>query len=244
MAARSLDAILQELDAGYAPARSLINERLAALPGQSEAEIGGLKAQEQDYFDNTIMADARSRGIAFGGIPIGERARYGATQFLPAIARVKQAQTDTQSNLLSALNETNLDQRRTAMSLWQQEQDREAAEREAARSRAAAAAAQWQPTINTGGGNNATDNRPSLDQIFGGVSGSTPPVLRVKQAVTQGNYLQPGGQASFQNPIAMQSPFVGALQGYNATTARFVPPTAPKSRLRVVASPNRKVTVR
>lgn len=162
--ARDLDSIIKELDAGYDPARRLINERISAQPAQADAEIQGLRAQEQDYYDNNIMAGARQRGIGFSGIPIGERAKYGATQFLPAVARVKQAQTDQRSSLLEALNNTNIDQRTRALSIYQQELDRDeqqrqfneqlaAQERERERqARASAAASAFSPTMGGLGG--------------------------------------------------------------------------------------------
>lgn len=159
--ARSLDQIIQELDAGYSPGRRLINERIAALPAQADAEISGLKAQEQDYFDNTIMSGARARGLGFSGIPEGERARYGATQFLPAIARVRGAQNEARTSLLGALNDVNLDQRKTAMSVYQTELDREEAARQAAASRAAASKAFSLPGF--GGGTSAGAQAP--DQL-------------------------------------------------------------------------------
>lgn len=122
--ARSIDAILKELDAGYNPTRQLINQRLDALPAQSDAEINGLKAQEQDYYNNTILGGARERGVAFGGIPEADRARYGATQFLPAVARVRQSQNDSRMALIDALNSANRDQRTQAFGVQQSELDR------------------------------------------------------------------------------------------------------------------------
>ena len=123
--AQSLDQILAELDAGYTPQKQALQQRIDALPAQADAEVEGLKAQERDYFDNVIMSDARNRGVAFGGIPIGERARYGATQFLPAVARVRQSQNDVRGSLFDALNNVGLDQRKTAMGLYQQQLDRD-----------------------------------------------------------------------------------------------------------------------
>lgn len=87
MAVRTIDQILRELKSTYNPQVESIRTRQSLIPQQVQEEEKGLRAQEQDYYDNTIMGDARRRGIGFGGIPLGERARYGATQFLPALAR-------------------------------------------------------------------------------------------------------------------------------------------------------------
>ncbi|HJQ08002.1 MAG TPA: hypothetical protein VJ836_00810 [Candidatus Saccharimonadales bacterium] len=170
--ARSVDDILRELDASYSPQRQALQTRIDALPAQADAEIGGLKAQEQDYFDNTIMADARNRGIAFGGIPIGERARYGASTFLPAVARVRTAQNETKQSLFDALNNVNLDQRKTAMGIQQQELDRDAAAREAAAMRSA------QSSIYSGlfDGLRTPQSAPQVQ----GAAGAADPSLKVK----------------------------------------------------------------
>lgn len=143
--ARSLDSILQELDAGYNPQRQLINDKLNALPGQADAEIKGLEGQQTQAFDQ-ITNGARARGIGFSGIPIQEQAQYTSSSFLPAVARVRSSANEVKSSLLGALNESNLDQRKTAMSVYQAELDRDerarlAAEAAAEQRRAAAAAA-------------------------------------------------------------------------------------------------------
>ena len=103
MQPRSLQQVLTELDSVYNPQIDNLRTRQAGLPGQMQAEEQGLKAQESDYFDNTIMADARRRGVGFGGIPQGERARYGSTQFLPALARLKQQSKDQAMSLEDAI---------------------------------------------------------------------------------------------------------------------------------------------
>lgn len=123
--ARSLDAIVQELDAGYNPSRQAINDKVAGLPAQYAAEEAGLKAQEKDYFTNTIVGGARERGVAFGGIPEGERAQYGASTFLPALARLKTSQTEQQGSLMESLNSLNREQRGQAQGIYQGELDRD-----------------------------------------------------------------------------------------------------------------------
>lgn len=152
--ARSLDAIIKELDAGYNPGRQAINERISGLGERAQNEISALKAQEQDYFDNTIMTGARARGLGFSGIPEGERARYGSTHFLPAIARVEQSKEDTRLSLLDRLNDLNMHQRNAAMGLRQDELNREAQERAEQRRLQAQIAANRSimPILPSGGG--------------------------------------------------------------------------------------------
>lgn len=103
MQPRSLQSILSELSSSYDPQIKSLRQRQTLIPQQIADEEKGLRAQEQDYYDNTIMSDARRRGIGFGGIPIGERARYGATQFLPALARARQSGREQALNLEDAI---------------------------------------------------------------------------------------------------------------------------------------------
>lgn len=122
--AKTLDQIWQELDASYSPQRQALQARLDALPGQAESEIAGLKAQQTQAFDD-IRGQAQDRGVFFSGVPIAEQAKYTGTQFLPAVARVKQSQNDVRQSLFDALNNVGLDQRKTAMGIYQQELQRE-----------------------------------------------------------------------------------------------------------------------
>jgi hypothetical protein len=122
--AQNLDDIIRELDAGYAPSRQLINQRIDVLPAQGEAEIAGLNATKDQAF-NDITAGARDRGMGFSGIPLAEQAQYTASSFLPAVAKVRQSQNDVRTSLLDALNNTNLDQRKTAMTLRESQLNRD-----------------------------------------------------------------------------------------------------------------------
>lgn len=154
---------MKEIDPGYKASRAQINTKISAIPGQIDAEIKGLEGKQTQAFDN-ILQGARNRGLGFAGIPIAEQAQYTASEFLPAVARTKQAGINERMSLQQALNDINLDQRKTAMGLWQQEQDRAQAlqlerERRAAeeRARAAAAASSWAPSLGgLGGGSSAS----------------------------------------------------------------------------------------
>lgn len=123
--ARDITEILKELDAGYDPGRKLIQAKLNEAPAVFDAQNAGLKAQEQDYFDNTIMTGARNRGMGFSGIPEGERARYGASTYVPAVAKLKSSQNDYTFGMIDALNGMNLEQRNKAQEIRQAELTRE-----------------------------------------------------------------------------------------------------------------------
>lgn len=143
--ARALDEIVRELDASYNPQRQSIQQRLSALPGQAESEIKGLRAQQEDAFGD-ILAGAQNRGLGFSGIPLGEQAKYTSSQFLPAVARVRQSQNESKMSLQDALNNIGLEQNKFAQGIRQQEIDRdwqrEQFERQLEESRRQAAAQQ------------------------------------------------------------------------------------------------------
>jgi len=122
--ARSLDQIISELDAGYNPSRQLINQKIDGLAGQADSEVAGLRATQEQAFGD-ITAGARDRGVGFSGIPIAEQAKYTASSFLPAVARVKQSVNDTRTSLLDSLNNVNLDQRKYATQLREGEMNRD-----------------------------------------------------------------------------------------------------------------------
>lgn len=152
--ARSLDAILKELEPSYAGDRKSIQTQLSAIPASMDAEIAGLDARLGQANDN-ILAGARRRGMGFSGIPLAEQAQYAATEYAPAVARVQQSGIDRRTSLEGALSGLDRDMRQYAMGLRQQELDRaeqkrqfeaqlraqrEAEARAAARSSAASAA--------------------------------------------------------------------------------------------------------
>lgn len=146
--ARELQDIIRELDASYNPQRQAIQSRLDSLPGQADAEIRGLEGRQTQAFDN-ILAGARGRGLGFSGIPIQEQAKYTASEFLPAVARVKSSQQESARSLYDALNNVGLEQNRYAQSLRQAELDRDEQSRQfnetiAEQRRQAAAAARSQ----------------------------------------------------------------------------------------------------
>ncbi len=182
MQPRSLQQVLTELDSVYNPQIDNLRTRQAGLPGQMQAEEQGLKAQESDYFDNTIMADARRRGVGFGGIPQGERARYGATQFLPALARLKQQSKDQAMSLEDAI--LGIQERRNTQgqSIYEGErnfgeqqrqfnaQQQMAREQMAASQRAASVAAQGYPSngyIAPGGGQPPQSPQKAVQGSYG-----------------------------------------------------------------------------
>lgn len=103
MQPRTLDSILGELNSTYDPQIKSIQARQAAIPGQVQAEEQGLQAKQENAFGD-IVNGARRRGLGFSGIPLSEQARYTSTEFLPALARLRQSGREQAMSLEDALN--------------------------------------------------------------------------------------------------------------------------------------------
>lgn len=203
--AKALDQILAEIDAGYNPQRQSIQARLDALPAQADSEIAGLKATQEQAFTD-ILGGARDRGMGFSGVPLAEQSRYTASQFLPAVARVRQSQNESKQSLFDALNNINLDQRKYATSLYQQELDRDEQIRQynetLAESKRQAAAAQKSLPSPSFGASGPTAATPQMgrkqDGGFAFVDANGQPIsaARYAQATGQpiGNVLYAMGQ--------------------------------------------------
>lgn len=175
--ASTIEQIMAELDrtAGYAKDREILQTRLNALPGQAEAEISGLDAKKNVAFDS-ILQGARGRGVGFSGIPIEEQAKYSATDYMPAIARVKTAQNEQTTGILGTLNSLSRDQRTQAQGMFESQRefderkrqfDQQMAEQRAARAaseraaRIAASAAGAGDFLGGGGGGGPAPGGPA-----------------------------------------------------------------------------------
>lgn len=164
---RSLDQILSELNPIYDPQIKSIKARQAELPGQLQAEEQGLQAKQTQAFDD-ILGGARRRGLGFSGIPLGEQARYTATDYLPALARLRATGREQQMSLEDAI--FGIQERRGtfAQQIRQAEEDRYAQELENERNRQAQlrAAQLSAPTLgNLGGGGTRPTGARGTDPI-------------------------------------------------------------------------------
>lgn len=99
---RSLDQILSELNTVYDPQVNLLRQQQSSIPDQIASEEKGLQAKQTQAFDD-ILGGARRRGLGFAGIPLGEQAKYTATEFLPAVARLKQSGREQATSLEQAI---------------------------------------------------------------------------------------------------------------------------------------------
>lgn len=156
---RTLSQIITELNPTFNPQIQALEQRAAQIPGQIASEEAGLQARQTEAFDN-ILSGARRRGtgIAFGGIPLGEQARYTATEYLPSLARLRQSGVEQRMSLQDAINQIRERRDTLAQQIFQTEQDRAESARQAAASRAAMAS-------------------PSLGNLFGGQQSQAVPQL-------------------------------------------------------------------
>jgi hypothetical protein len=100
--ARSFDQILSEITAQSDPQRQTVLSQIADLPTQQAADESALKAQKDQAYSD-ITDQARRRGLGFSGIPLGEQDKYAATDYAPALAKLKTGYGAQKSTLESAL---------------------------------------------------------------------------------------------------------------------------------------------
>lgn len=127
--ARSLDQILSSLGTVYNPQIEAVKKQQALIPQQVADEEQGLKARQTESFGE-IVNSARRRGLGFSGIPLGEQAKYNATEFMPALARLKTGARQQVLSLEEALNSIYERRNTFANQLQQDEKNRAFQERQ------------------------------------------------------------------------------------------------------------------
>lgn len=152
---RSLDQILAELNTVYEPQVNSLRQRQSMIPGQIAEEEKGLGAKQEQAFGD-ILGGARRRGMGFSGIPLGEQAKYTSTEYLPALARLRQSGREQAMSLEDAILGINERRQANALQQRQYEQSRydtwQANQEQLAESRRQAAANNFSPTFGGGGG--------------------------------------------------------------------------------------------
>lgn len=123
MQPRTLDQIISELNPTYDPQIKSLRERQGLIPGQVAEEEKGLQAKQEQAFGD-ILGGARHRGLGFSGIPLSEQARYTSTEFLPALARLRQQGKEQAMSLEDAILGITERRNTLAQQLRQQEVDR------------------------------------------------------------------------------------------------------------------------
>lgn len=123
MAANTLKQINAELGSIYNPQINNLKSQQGLIPQQIADEEKGLQAKQTQAFDD-ITAGARRKGMGFSGIPLGEQAKYTSTEFLPALARLRQQGREKQLSLEEAILGVGERRGTLAQQLYQQRQDR------------------------------------------------------------------------------------------------------------------------
>lgn len=177
MQPRSLDQVISSLGSIYDPQVQSVQQQQAALPGQVASEEQGLQAKQQTAFGD-ILNGARSRGVgvAFGGIPLSDQARYTADNYLPALANLHTAQKQQQQSLSDAINAINERRATQGQSIYegernfaeQQRQFNETLAQQRASAQAAAAAAA-NPSFGFGGGGQAPNQPAGAADPYGNI---------------------------------------------------------------------------
>lgn len=148
---RTLDQVIASLGSIYDPAAQNIQQQRSLIPQQQQADEAALQGQQTQAFDNILQgARRRGTGVAFGGIPLGEQAKYNSTTFMPALANLRGQYATKDLSLQDALLNLNRDRATQAQSTFENErnfyeQKRQFDEQQAAAKRQAAASA-YAPT--------------------------------------------------------------------------------------------------
>ena len=186
MASRTLDQILADINAKTDPQRSLVLNQIADIPKQQAAEEAGLKAQEQQGYTD-ILDGARRRGLGFSGIPLGEQAQYHASQYLPAVAKLKTSFNDRQNTLQGTLASLDANNYAQANDIYNQERNFAEQQRQFDLNYAL----QKQSAAGSAGSGSA------LASLFGGSAASaTPAAAKLVQRADKGfNFTDGAGQS-------------------------------------------------
>jgi hypothetical protein len=102
MQPRTYQQIYDELGSIYDPQANLVRQQQQAIPGQIASEEAGLQAKQTQAYDD-IVNGARRRGAGFSGIPLAEQAKYSATEYMPALARLRQSGQEQATSLEQAI---------------------------------------------------------------------------------------------------------------------------------------------
>lgn len=182
--ARSFEQILAEINSKSDPQRNIVLSQISQLPTQQAADEASLDAKKDQAYDD-ILAGARRRGLGYAGIPLGEQAKYNATDYAPAVANLKSTYGNRKATLESALADIGKNDYNTAYDVFNadrnfEEQQRQFNENIALQRQAAAA-------------QSASNN--SLASLFNG--GTTQrPGAQIQQRADKGfNFQGPDGSA-------------------------------------------------
>lgn len=162
--ARTLAQIISELNPTFSAQTKSLQQQQQLIPQEIQSQEKALNAQK-DVAYNDILAGAQRRGLGFSGIPLGEQAKYAATNYAPALAQLRQQGQQKAMSLQDAILGINERRDTLGQQIYQQEQDRAFQAAEAEKQRRAAAAAAAVPTFGYSGGGEATTPTAKIPSI-------------------------------------------------------------------------------
>ena len=112
---------MSALEPAYSEQRGLINEQMEGLGAASEVRRERLEGAKVNNF-NAINEAATGKGMAFSGIPIHEQADYLSDVFLPGMQDIEAIESSERMQLRGTLADLNMQQRTTALSRVDQQQ--------------------------------------------------------------------------------------------------------------------------
>jgi hypothetical protein len=187
MAVRSLQQIVNELNKADSGQISSLQKRQTLIPQQIASEEKGLAGKQEQAFGQ-ILGGARQRGLGFSGIPLSEQAKYTSTEYLPALARLRQQGQEQRMSLADQIMGIRANNSKMAQGLRSDELNRAEQIRQFNENlkfqREQAAAAERASRAASGGGFS-----PSMGDIFGGAGGGAAaggaPVNKIQQQAEQ-----------------------------------------------------------
>lgn len=129
MAAQTLDQIIAQLGSVYEPQVQSLQKQRDLIPEQIKNDETQLQAKQTQSFED-ILGGARRRGLGFAGIPLGEQAKYTATEYLPALAKARTQGRQQQLSLEDALSQVYQQRNTQANQMFQFGQQQDLAERQ------------------------------------------------------------------------------------------------------------------
>lgn len=119
--ASTLSQIIGSLNKTYKPQVQAVRQQQALIPQSVANEEQALQGKQTQAFDQ-ILGGARQRGLGFSGIPLQEQAKYTSTEFLPALARLRQQGNEQKLSLEQAILGINERRDTLGRSLYEQQQ--------------------------------------------------------------------------------------------------------------------------
>lgn len=127
--ARSFDEVLAEVSRQSDPQRKTVLDQISQLPTQQAAEETALGAKKDQAYSD-ILDGARRRGLGFSGIPLGEQAKYNATDYAPALANLGASYNNRKSTLETSLADYGKQDYSTAYNIYNQDRQFEEQQRQ------------------------------------------------------------------------------------------------------------------